>query len=111
MGIRLSEITSGTRPVAVTRGGVTINVVYKLAARTIEGLDGVAEDGESEYALARSLQRLLVSWDLEADDGTLIPITADSLDREVPAPWLRAILDDIYGDDGLGEVVSNSDGS
>jgi len=111
MGIKLSEITSGVRPVAVTRAGVTINVVYRLAARTIEGADGERQEGESPYALARAIQRLVVSWDLTDDLDAPIPLEATVLEQQVPVPWLRAILDDVYEDDGVGEAESSSDAS
>lgn len=108
MGIKLSEIVAGSRTIPVVFGTATINVTYRLKNRTLEHEVSDAAEGESEYFLVRQLTRLVESWDIEADDGTVLPIDADVIEKELPIPLVRKILHTVWGDDGVGEAEGNS---
>lgn len=111
MPVRLSDLVSDTRDLAIKIAGETLNVTYRPSAYTPELEDatqGNFERNRSSGAAAAMLAGLLVEWDLVDDDGEVIEIEVESL-RTVPAEVLFAILAEIIDDLQIGkETVKNS---
>ena len=104
-GLKLSELVSGVRTIPVPFGQHTITVSYLLSQRTPEAN---AEIDAVFGSVTSVICKLVDSWDLVDDDENPIPIDEDHVVK-VPVPVLRKIITEIYGDSGLGEVVSSSD--
>ena len=101
MGIKLSDLTSGTRAITAKWGDLTIRAEYRMSERTMAATE---EKDDVDHPW---LVKVLASWDIEDDDGHPIPVTLESV-KQVPIPILNSIIAAIYGDDGVGEAVSNS---
>jgi len=98
---KLSDLL-GARTIDCDVFGHTITVTYRLGER----LPGTSSIDPFE-SVVTTMVKLVESWDLEGDDGTPVPITEDALGG-VPVPALRRVLNQILGDDGLGEASSSS---
>lgn len=106
MGVKLSEIVKGVRILKVPFGTETLTVGYKLGEMTGEKIGALnIFDNLQEF-----IRRYVVEWDLVGGNGKPVPITKAQL-AKVPVPLLRRIALSIFEDDGLGEVVSSSNGA
>ncbi len=77
-----------------------VHVVYKPGALTLEVADSIKEIMLSgfEFDIAFAiLEPMLVSWDLENDDGSPFPVTAEAI-KKVPIEFLGLILSGIEKD-------------
>lgn len=99
---KLSDLL-GTVTIDVPIGEHTVTVTYRLAERTIDAGGNMGSENVAESAV-----RLVESWDLEADEGGMLPLTVEAL-RGVPIPVLARIVRAIVEDVGLGEASSSSD--
>lgn len=94
---------------AIAFVGETINVVYRPFTREAEALLAAPEEGRSSGTVSEVLAEVLVSWDLEGEDGRPHPITHESL-ADLPLDFNNAILHTLADDltkrgAGLGEVT------
>lgn len=88
---KLRSIVADTATVDVPFGPEHVTVTYRpilLTQRLAEQLQGVTDNATVMGMLAG----LLVSWDLEDDDGRAIPTTADGL-KDVPTPVLVRVAE------------------
>ncbi len=96
---RLSSIEQATRTVPMDLGPDRIHVTYRLGAvnkRFARWLEEHAEDENSGYEM---FARVVASWDVENDEGEVIPVTVEGLEaNDVSALLLAEILKGIFGD-------------
>ncbi len=122
MGIKLADIKADRRQITVeldmgespeTGEKVTeaLVVVYRPSAYTANTeltLNSLRQsEWKSEMGLA-FLEALVVSWDLEQDDGEPYPITKESL-AELPSTFIAMVMYGVAGD--MGKAVARSNGS
>lgn len=101
MPIRVSALTADRRTVKVSFGDDALTLTYRPSAvnavqeaRELED----REKGQHLMAQARSLAEIVVSWDLQDDDGQPLPVSADvlaPLGLDFTSKVTRAILDDL----------------
>lgn len=117
MGIKLADIKADRRKVAIelTLGEnpetgeevtETLNVVYRPSAYTANSeleLNQLRDSNwKSEMGL-RFVEMLVVSWDLEDDDGNPFPINTQSL-ADLPSSFIGRVVGGI-GDD-MGKALA-----
>lgn len=78
-----------------------VKVVYRPGAITLEVAERVSDlagGGTSEvHAIAELLETVLVSWDLENEDGTKLGVTKDEI-KKVPFLFLFQVIEVVTGD-------------
>lgn len=101
MPVRLSALTADRRTIKVPFGEDTLTLTYKPSAINAVQEARELEDREKGLHLmaqARSLAEIIVSWDLQDDDGAAVPVSAEVLSQlglDVTSALTRAILDDL----------------
>jgi hypothetical protein len=96
--MRLSEIKNRTKKVEVSFDEDVVTVTYNPNYVTVDYLHelrgiGGEEDQNLDSILTPFLS-VITDWDLQNDDGTVIPITIESL-RTVPLNILNGILEKV----------------
>lgn len=98
MGLRLSSATSKPRELVVEFEGGDLHCMYRPASYTVAELDELQANARDTKRIVESMQRTLVSWDLEDEDGTPIPLETEPLTNKVPTSVyvtiMRAMQDD-----------------
>lgn len=120
MGVKLADLTADRRKVAIPlnmgenpdtgeQNVQDLNVVYRpsaYTANTEKELNVLRQsDWKSEMGLT-FLTTLVVSWDLEEDDGTPYIITKESL-ASLPSTFISQVMAGIAGDMGKAAARSN----
>lgn len=121
--MRLSQILSERKELAILFDDVTLNVVYKPKALTPETIDSFANIAEklggsregiesiANQDIFKQLQAmssissmpviqivsLVAEWDLTDDDGVTIPITVEDV-RKLPVEFLKQVVSAINTD-------------
>ncbi|MBI1756204.1 MAG: hypothetical protein HYR64_03755 [Fimbriimonas ginsengisoli] len=92
--MKLADLSKETLPFEVALPAGVLKGAFRPQAYTprVEQLVGEAQDGPAPaQALADALSRLLVSWDLEGEDGEPYPTSLEAL-LEVPVPVLGEVF-------------------
>lgn len=117
----------GTETITVSYNGHAITIVYRPEAtsprlqagfekvqRAARDLDGTADKAEMAEILGPMVPllvdatvRMVASWDLETDDGTMWPVTEVAV-AELGIPLLMAIVGGIFGHEQ--EPISEGEG-
>ncbi len=108
--MRLSEIRAETKSVVVPFAAGDLKVTYRPNAFTADVADSmqaaIADPKQATAAFFRMVTGLLVSWDLEGDDGEVIPVSDTArLRAEVPMPVFGRIFAEFQKDANPGEAV------
>lgn len=78
MPVTASNMALNQKTVQVIIGDETLNVTYypnKVTTKKIAELDNVSSEGTPQ-----ALSSLIISWDMLADDGSMYPLDAESID-------------------------------
>lgn len=101
MPIELSNMAADVVPVVVYWGEDECKVSYRPSAittRRVEQLQAAEDDSD---AFLDFITAVLASWDVTSG-GEVVPITVDAL-KDVPLPFIRAIVITIMEDSGRGD--------
>lgn len=94
MPIKLSDLKKKTKRVSLEILGETLAVEYRPGAITPVFLSALQDE-----TLAAALPQIITWWDLQDEDGEMIPIDEDSLKNdgfiELNKTILGALLEDI----------------
>jgi hypothetical protein len=98
--MKLSDLTSKTKPVTLDYNGeiVTMTVRCQLITPKLIADLGVLDDltvdsAERMHAVSEHLARLVASWDVLEDDGSMFPLDVDRLTAEIPVEFqMRCLL-------------------
>jgi hypothetical protein len=111
--IRLSALTADRRSIRVAFGDDSLSLDYRPSsinavqeARELED----REKGRHLLAQARSLTEIVVSWDLQDDNGAAVPVSEEVIQTfglDVVSKITRAILDDLLPNRTTAAVSSN----
>lgn len=100
MPIRLSELTSDERTIAVEIGEELLTVTYRPGGYTPEVEDAMRSQNEKNRpgnGLAAALSRLVMEWDLTEDNGEAVEISLERL-RKLPVEFLTRVTNAITTD-------------
>lgn len=110
--MRLSAATSRVRPIVVKFEGGDLNATYRPTSYTPKKLaeaqakaKKAKKANDQDAALASMIESVLdlfVSWDLEDDDGTPIPLTAEAL-QDVPINVMSELIQEVGRDQQAGD--------
>lgn len=119
--MKLSAAVSPARPVTVHFDGDDLHVEYRPTSYTPAEVVALQEAtpttgkrmsaAAQREALDRTIEtmlRLIVSWDLEDEDGRTIPLTREAL-RDVPLNVFHEVQRAIAEDQAAGEAGEPSD--
>lgn len=102
--MKLAALAGENRTITVAVPGSsseeTVEITYRPGAMNLEVAEKVqelAEAGSFSVATVESLRTVLVSWDIQEEDGTPLDVTADSI-RRVPLPFLMQVFSAIHED-------------
>lgn len=101
MPVTFADLLANRRTVQVEWLANTITVTYQPAAYTI----GLAERVFST-PYVELIPALVVEWDLTDDDGVMVPVTAENVER-LPTRLSKEIVLEIVKDNNQGEVGSS----
>lgn len=99
--MKLSQLITNKRKLAINIDDETLNVVYRPGAVTPEAQDAFMDDVTEQRlgrALALFLPKILIDWDLEGDEG-VYPLDPESL-MVLPTPFLNTIFTALVADAG-----------
>lgn len=82
-------------------GGV-LNIVYAPSSYTVAELEELQAAERDVSRVVKSIQDLVLEWDLTDDDGTPIPLDSESL-RNVPTNIFMHIIKAVNEDQDAGE--------
>lgn len=87
--MKLAELRSETKPIVVHFDAGDLKVSYRPNAFTADAMDSVqaaaADTAKATDAMFQMVAGVLADWDLEGDDGTVIPLSDTArLRAEVP---------------------------
>lgn len=89
--MKVSDLRNDTKKLVIKWKGVSaefdIEVEYRWRAIPFGFFTGIAEADSEERSFAY-LKEVLVSWDLEDDDGNIIPIEIDAVKAALVPDWL-----------------------
>ncbi len=94
--MRISEATIEQKPLAVTFGSATLNLVYRPLSYTVKEMEDATKDRDPKN-IVRTMQRLLVEWDLTDDDNNPIPLSDEAL-VEIPSHIFTGIMQAVAKD-------------
>jgi len=100
--MKLADLVAKTRPVVITYGGETVNLVVRAEVLNTDfmvemaSLATVSADAEQQVTALKSLPdllcRLVVSWDLEGDDGQPFPLVPSEVAKAIPVAFVSACI-------------------
>lgn len=101
--MKLRDLTKETKKLEVvyktSSGDFAINLEYRPQAITLAFLDELTNMLSSDERITYQMEKLVASWDLQDDDGKIIPITREALSKyEVPFYLLTTIIEAISVD-------------
>lgn len=109
--MKLSQAVSKAREIKVSFDSAELNVTYRPASYTTRELQQLQEDKDLRR-VAQTIQRTLVTWDLEDEDGKPFPLEGEeALERlvdEVPISVFTEILKAVQEDQTPGEAGKTS---
>lgn len=100
--MRLSDLASETKKLAVvyktTANEFTVNLEYRTQAVTLGFLKELSEQIGIERVVYQFV-KIVTKWDLQDDDGEIIPVTKEALlENDVPIYLMNSILEAIGQD-------------
>lgn len=100
--MRLSELARDTKKLAVvyktSANEFVLNIEYRTQAVTLGFMSELKEKRGVER-ITYQVENILKSWDLQDDDGKIIPITYEEIEKAgVPVYLLNSILEAIASD-------------
>lgn len=100
--MKLSDIRSETKPLTIPFQAGDLKVVYRPNAFTADVADKMqaqaSKPEEATDGFLNMVVAILESWDLEDEDGKVIPIDKARLRAEVPVPVFGRIFAEIQAD-------------
>lgn len=111
MGMKLSEVKAKVKNATVVWEDETVDVGYHPAAMTPAVLEEVQEAARAENlsVIGSLLEPVLAWWDVLDDDGNRLPTDAATI-REIPVPFLMAVLEQVQDAMRPPERGTSSDG-
>lgn len=102
--MRISEALGERLPLAVQfpSSGSVLNVVYTPAAYTVAELEELQKAERDTSRIIKSVQDVVLEWDLTDDDGQPVPLTTEAL-RHVPTSIFMQIIRAVNEDQSVGE--------
>lgn len=103
MGIQRRDLERQERTISVTYGDETFDVRYRPGALSVNDIDDIQDEvGEDNphHALAVTLSRVMVWWDVLDGDENVLPTDANL--RDFPITMLGAVRDAIQEDQKPG---------
>jgi hypothetical protein len=117
MTVKLSSLLATTKPVTVTFGEEQIHLVVRTTELTTDvmvqfaALARPTTDTDEAIANVKSTAdlfcRVVVSWDVEGDDGKVFPITAAEISKSIPLEVLSACVQGAMLSMGESSAVKN----
>jgi len=108
--MKASAVANRTKSFKYVCDDGTMLVTYNENAVTSKALDEVAKAGEGDDTFTRMdlaaiefLCKVIISWELEEDDGSMVPITPERL-KSLPTLFLVDLNEKIQGDLAPGEA-------
>jgi hypothetical protein len=100
--LKLSQIRAETKPLVIPFQAGDLKVTYKPNAFTADVADKMtaqaADESQATDAFLTMVIAIIDSWDLEDDEGNIVPIEMAALRREVPMPVFGRIFQEIQKD-------------
>jgi len=88
-----------------------VKVTYRLGAMGANLSDWVKDHGSDTGALRDMVEKVVTSWDVTDEDGTVIPATRAAIEQyDIPTPFLNAVFEAVYADATPGELKKLSYG-
>lgn len=111
MPIRLSALKAKESPLTYTVEGVgDIQLTYRPYVMTPEFEDELATFGSKAEGWAVLVEKLVASWDLELEEGEVVPLEKTAL-VQVPGPILKGIVLAINEDASPNRKSAESSGA
>ncbi len=110
---RLGQIVEATKRLVVTFGDVELKLQYRPSAVTPRLQKAIAQaqiEGDLDALVLDPICRLIASWDLTDDDGSLIPIEPEAL-SDLPAAILKDLMTAIGEDMAVDPTRSGASSS
>lgn len=100
--MRVSDLRKETKNITVqlqgVNGAVPLEVEYRWYGVDLALIDALKEVEGIDKRITE-IEHLVVSWDLQFDDGSMVPITRDGIKEAGLQTWhILSILDAIYID-------------
>lgn len=97
--MKFSQLAAMEHTHTFTFLGQPISFTYKLGELNKHFNEWLIEFGDESGSLYAALEKLLVWWSLEDDDGSMLPITADVMKdyngKGIPSPVLNSIYSEL----------------
>lgn len=107
MPISLAQLKGNVRTINVAYFSDNLAVTYRPSELTPQNqseINDKIEAGEAKNILIETLCQVMISWDVVDDEGTMLPITPETL-AQAPGPLLLAISEAI-GEDARPKAKS-----
>lgn len=80
-------------------GPIEFSVTYRLSSMNIHLSDWLRDHNDDRGSLLAWLEKILVRWDLEDNDGSMVPTTSEAMEKYgIGTTVLRLILNSCYDD-------------
>ena len=115
--MKLSDLLAKTRLVTIHYGGETVNLVVRAEVMNTDfmvemaALGRITTDVDVSIASIKSLPEILcqlvVSWDLEGDDGQPFPLDPVKVAASIPVAFISACIQGAAQSVGESSAVKN----
>lgn len=108
MPMKLSDLRSITKPITITFDSGTLEIGYRPNSFTADAVDQInaamADPDKQTDAVFQLIAANIATWDLEGDDGKIIPLhNVARLRAEVPMAIFNRIFSEIQDDQNPGK--------
>lgn len=111
MSMKLTEVKAKVKQATVVWDDETVDVGYHPAALTPAVLEEVQDAAREENlsVIGTLLEPVLAWWDVLDDDGARMPTDAETI-RQIPVPFLMAVLEQVQAAMRPPEAKTSGDG-
>ena len=108
--MKLSDITAKTKTVSFDYSGETVNMDVRtqlITPKLIADLGELEEQKltpEALRAISEHIVRLVATWDVQEDDGSVFPLDVERLEAEIPVGFQMHVL--MAAVDAMGEDLA-----
>ncbi len=82
-------------------GDVVLKVKYRPLTYTVREMESLQEDERNVARIIETIQRLVVEWDLEDDEGNIVGLDDESL-RDIPTHIFLQIIREVSNHQSVG---------
>lgn len=107
MALKLAQLAANKATTSFPYLGETVNLTYIPSLITEEYLDTIQRTANTIDALSTNIVHVLSAWDVEEDDGNVMPLTVERL-RSLDMSFLRTVFQAVMKEVAQGEANGTS---